>query len=81
MRVFKTIKFRLTVTYLVVIAILLLIFSLASYFLLSHDLHQNLDETLRIQEADIASTIKVQNGVLVYDDAASEISWIYDGNG
>ncbi len=81
MRVFKTIKFRLTVAYLVVILVLLLIFGFASYFMLSHNLYQTLDETLRVQEADVASTIKIQNGAFDYDDVASEISWIYDGNG
>jgi len=43
MSFFKSIRFRLTRTYLQVIIVLLLVFGATSYFLLWHSLYQNLD--------------------------------------
>lgn len=46
MRFFKSVKFRLTVWYLIIISILLFIFATVSYFTLYHSLYQNLDNSL-----------------------------------
>jgi len=43
---FQSVKFRLTVWYLIVISILLFIFALVSYLTLYHNLYQNLDDNL-----------------------------------
>lgn len=46
MKFFKSVKFRLTVWYLIIISILLFIFATVSYFTLYHNLYQNLDDSL-----------------------------------
>ena len=47
MRFFKSIKFRLTMWYVLSLVALVLIFGTAAYLMLSHDLNQNLDDALR----------------------------------
>jgi heavy metal sensor kinase len=68
---FRTIKFRLTLWYLVVLIVLLVFFGFISYFLLSNDLYQNLDNSLRTRAVDI-----VAGGRPVQSTPASELGEI-----
>ena len=47
MKFFKSVKFRLTVWYLIVMSILLFVFAALSYFTLYHNLYKNLDDNLK----------------------------------
>jgi heavy metal sensor kinase len=77
---FHSIKFRLTVWYLAVMAILIILFGFLSYFLLANSLYQNLDRNIQVRSAEILSemsrpiptTIQTQIG---------EIFQIYDSQG
>jgi heavy metal sensor kinase len=78
MRFFKSIKFRLTVWYLVVIVALLLVFGAVAYFMLSNSLRQSLDESLktRVTELQIA-----ENTHAVFVERLDELVLIYNTNG
>jgi len=47
MKLFKSVKFRLTVWYLIVMSILLFVFAAVSYLTLYHNLYKNLDDNLK----------------------------------
>jgi heavy metal sensor kinase len=47
MKFFQSVKFRLTVWYLLVMSIILFIFAVVSYFTLYYNLHDNLDDNLK----------------------------------
>ena len=53
MRFFKSIRTRLTIWYLMVIVILLLVFSGVAYFMLDHNLYQNLDNSLQTRSTEL----------------------------
>jgi len=77
---FRSIKFRLTIWYLAVLIVLLAVFGLISYVLLSGSLYQNLDNTLRTRAADISST----GGAIQQSQLQSELGEIvqvYDTQG
>ena len=89
MRVVKSIKFRLTIWYLVVLVILLLVFSTTAYFLLSHNLYQNLDDSLELRAAQIGSVLSTEDGDIGLDDVSQwdfqeelgELILLYDAEG
>jgi heavy metal sensor kinase len=62
MRFAKSIKFRLTIWYLVVLVALLLVFGIISYFMLSRSLHQGLDESLKTSTLALENSVDVWNG-------------------
>jgi heavy metal sensor kinase len=62
MRFIKSIKFRLTIWYLVVLVALLLLFGIMSYFMLSQSLYQGLDESLKTSTLALENSLDVWNG-------------------
>jgi len=62
MRLVKSVKFRLTIWYLVVLGALLLLFGIMSYFILSQSLYQNLDESLKTHTLALENSLDVWNG-------------------
>jgi heavy metal sensor kinase len=81
MTIHRTIKFRLTVWYLVVIALLLLVFGTVAYALLSKNLYRSLDRSLKARVAELQRTIKIEGDRVVFDQYVEEIVLIYDADG
>lgn len=81
MRFFKSIKFRLTIWYLIVIAVLLLVFGAVAYFMLSHYLYQNLDDSLRTRVTELKATLQVEEDVAIVVEEPTELALIYNANG
>jgi hypothetical protein len=67
-RLVKSIKFRLTIWYLAVLVILLLVFSTIAYFLLSHNLYQNLEDSLELRAVQIESVLSTEDGNFSLED-------------
>jgi len=80
MRFLKTIKFRLTMWYLMTMVVLLLVFGTAAYFMLSHNLHQNLDDSLRRRANELQASLEVTDGGVDFTAKLSELVLIYDAN-
>ncbi len=80
MRFLKTIKFRLTMWYLMTLVVLLLVFGIAAYFMLSHNLHQNLDDSLRRRANELQASLEVTDGGVDFTEKLSELVLIYDAN-
>ncbi|OGO36965.1 MAG: hypothetical protein A2147_09830 [Chloroflexi bacterium RBG_16_57_8] len=78
---FKSIKFRLTVWYLFVIVLLLACFGIAAYFMLSSQLHLNLDESLSTRAAELESTVVIEGGRIGFAGQISELVLVYDVSG
>ena len=74
MRFFKSIRTRLTIWYLMVIVILLLVFSGLAYFMLAHNLYQNLDNSLQTRSTELISSP-------VIAPQANELILSFDSNG
>ncbi len=81
MKFLKSIRFKLTLWYLVFIAGLLGCFGLVTYAILSYQLHQNLDESLRSLSAEIENGMKLEGGQISFADTSSAMVLIYDANG
>jgi heavy metal sensor kinase len=81
MIIHKTIKFRLTVWYLVVIAILLVVFGTYANILLRRNLYRNLDRSLQARASELQRDIKIEGDRVVFDQKADEFVLIYDADG
>ncbi len=81
MKFFKSLKFRLTIWSLVVIMVLLLVFGTVAYFMLSHNLYQNLDESLRKRVSELQSSLEIKDGQIVFEEKFSELVMFYDADG
>lgn len=81
MSLFKSIKFRLTVWYLVAIAVLLIVFGAVAYYLLSKNLYRNLDESLRARVVEIQGSLKIVNNVMQFEEKFNDLVMIYDADG
>jgi heavy metal sensor kinase len=81
MIIHKTIKFRLTVWYLVVIAILLVVFGTYAYILLRRNLYRNLDRSLQVRAVELQRTVKIEGDRVLFDQKADEFVLIYDADG
>jgi len=81
MKFFKSIKFRLTIWYLQTMLIVLLIFSLAAFFMMFYALHQNLDESLKTRVSQLQSVIVIEDDRLEIKGRVSEMVWIYSSEG
>jgi heavy metal sensor kinase len=68
MRFVKSIKFRLTIWYLVVLGALLVVFGVAAYFMLSHSLYQSLDDSLKLRGAQLEGSLEVEDGSIGFQD-------------
>jgi heavy metal sensor kinase len=81
MKFFKTIKFRLTLWYLTVIAALLLIFGGAAYFILSNNLYQNLDTAIEERANELEVALQAGNGRALIVERLDELVLVYDSRG
>ena len=80
MRFFKSIKFRLTMWYVLSLVALLLIFGTTAYLMLSHGLYQNLDDALRTRVNEMQGSFKMEEGRINFAERLSELILIYDAN-
>lgn len=81
MRLFKTIKFRLTVWYLVVIMVLLSIFATVAYVMLSREMWGNLDSSLQARVAELHSSLTTPgDSNMLLAGNLTEIVLFYDAN-
>ena len=81
MRFFRSIKFRLTIRYLAVIMVLLLAFGTTAYFLLSRNLYQALDDSLKQRVSSISASIEFDDGTVKYSGAPGELTSVYGAGG
>ncbi len=81
MTVHKSIKFRLTVWYLVVIAVLLVVFGTVAYYLLSKNLYRNLDESLKARVLELQGSIKFEGERIIFDQNIAELVLVYNADG
>lgn len=81
MKFLKSIKFRLTIWYLVVIVVLLLAFGLIAYFMLAHNLYQNLDDSLKTRATELRATLAIEGGNAIFAAQPNETLLIYDTSG
>jgi heavy metal sensor kinase len=81
MSIFKSIKFRLTIWYLLAIALLLAVFGAVAYFMLSKNLYRNLDEALRARVAELQSSITVKDHQISFEQKFNDLILIYDADG
>jgi heavy metal sensor kinase len=81
MTIFKSIKFRLTVSYLIAILVLLVAFGTVAYFMLSKNLYRNLDEALRARVSELGSSIKLENGQIIFEQKFNDLVFIYNADG
>ncbi|HOW84843.1 MAG TPA: ATP-binding protein [Candidatus Aminicenantes bacterium] len=77
----KSIKFRLTVWYLIAFALILVVFGTVAYYLLSRALYRNLDESLKARVLELKGTIKFEGERVLFDRKLDEIVLIYDADG
>jgi heavy metal sensor kinase len=77
----KSIKFRLTVWYLVVIAVLLILFGTVAYILLSNNLYHNLDKQLQARAQELQRSMRIEGDNVLFDQSVEEIVLIYDADG
>ena len=80
MSIIKSIKFRLTVSYLVAILVLLIAFGMVAYFMLSKNLYRNLDESLRARVAELESSIKVEGRLISFEEKFNDLVLLYDAD-
>ena len=77
----KSIKFRLTVWYLVVIAVLLVVFSTVSYRLLSNNLYRNLNKQLQARAQELQRSVRIEGDNIFFDQNVEEMVLIYEADG
>jgi heavy metal sensor kinase len=80
-KAFKSIKFRLTLSYLAAIALVLIVFGTVAYNLLSRNLYRNLDESLRARVTELQNSIKIDGDRVMFDQKVNELVMIYDADG
>jgi heavy metal sensor kinase len=68
MRFVKSIKFRLTILYLVILGVLLLLFGAMAYLMLSHSLYQSLDDSLTLGVAQLETSLGAEDGNTSFQD-------------
>jgi heavy metal sensor kinase len=81
MTLHKTIKFRLTVWYLIAITLLLIVFGTFAYVRLRGNLYRNLDRSLQARAAELQRDIKIEGDRVLFDQKADEFVLIYDADG
>lgn len=81
MTIHRTIKFRLTIWYLVVIAVLLVVFGTFAYYLLRNNLYRTLDRSLQARALELQRTIRVEGNRILFDQKAEEFVLIYNADG
>ena len=81
MSVLKSIKFRLTLWYLIAIVILLVVFGTVAYYLLSKNLYRNLDESLRARVIELEGSIRIRGSRVEFEQKVNELVMVYDADG
>jgi len=81
MTIFNSIKFRLTVWYLIAILVLLAVFGTVAYFMLSKNLYRNLDEALQTRVTELEGSIKLVNGQISFEQKFNDLVFIYNADG
>lgn len=88
MRFTKSIKFRLTVLNVTVLISLLILSGWIAYLMLSRNLYQNLDDSLRLGAAQLESSLDVGEGTIGVDEdeltvsePPFEVALLYDEKG
>lgn len=76
---FKSIRFRLTLWYLLIVLILLIFFGIAAYFMLSYQLHQSVDDSLTAKAIELGTGLRagVQDISYIQKDY---LVLVYDAN-
>jgi heavy metal sensor kinase len=77
----KSIKFRLTIWYILTVGVLLVVFGTISYYLLSKNLYRNLDDTLKSRVLELKGSIRFEGDRILLDQNIDEIVLIYNANG
>lgn len=80
MSIIKSIKFRLTLWYLVAILVLLIAFGMVAYLMLSKSLYRNLDESLQVRVAELGSSIKVEGRQISFEEKFNDLVLLYDAD-
>jgi heavy metal sensor kinase len=89
MRFVKSIKFRLTIWYLVILGALLILFSIGVYLMLSHSLYQGLDDSLKLGATELENSLEVQDGSISFrqdnqfdfGEQSVDLILLYDNSG
>lgn len=68
MRFIRSIKFRLTIWYMVALVGLLLLFGIMAYFMLSRNLYQSLDDSLKTRAAQLENSMQVNDSTIPLND-------------
>jgi len=77
----KSIRFRLTVWYMVTVGVLLVVFGTVAYYLLSMNLYRSLDESLKARVMELKGSIRFEGDRIVFDRKVDEILLIYNADG
>ena len=77
----KSIKFRLTIWYILTVGVLLVVFGTVSYYLLSKNLYRNLDDTLKSRVLELKGSIRFEGDRILLDQKVDEIVLIYNASG
>jgi len=84
LRFIKSIKFRLTIWYLLIFGALVILASVIAYFMLAHSLYQNFDESLGLRAEEVANFLSEENGNIKFVESNpgrfGEIVLLYDAN-
>ncbi|MDD4858758.1 MAG: ATP-binding protein [Dehalococcoidales bacterium] len=81
MKFIKSVKFRLTAWYLIVILVLLGVFSASGYLLLSRNLHRSLDNALTVRAAELRTTFSIEQGHAIFAAQPTDLILIYNSQG
>ncbi len=77
MNFFSSIKFRLTRWYMGTMAVTLLVIGIGAFFLMSYNLHRNLDESLKVRVSQLRSSIEAEGRRITIENRAGDMVWIY----
>ncbi len=71
---FKTIRARLTLWYIALLALILIAFSAALYFTLARSLYQQVDNTLRLNAEQLAGAVNIEQGQVNFQNSEGDTS-------
>ena len=80
MSIYKSIKFRLTVWYLIAIVLPLVAFGAVAYFMLSKNLYRNLDLALQVRVAELQNSITVTDHQISFEQKFNDLVLVYDAD-
>ncbi len=68
----RTIRVRLTLWYVVLLALILIVFSGALYFTLARSLYQQVDDTLRVNAEQVAGAVNIAQGQINFQNSEGD---------